>query len=82
MARAAEAGGACAVRADGARDIAAIRAAVGLPVIGLRKRTSQETPVVITPSFDDAREVAAAGADVLALDATRRPRATAAARTR
>jgi N-acylglucosamine-6-phosphate 2-epimerase len=30
---------------------------------------------VITPSFDDAREVAAAGADVLALDATRRLRA-------
>jgi len=75
MARAAEAGGACAVRADGARDIAAIRAAVGQPVIGLRKRTSRETPVVITPSFDDAREVAAAGADVLALDATRRLRA-------
>ena len=51
-------------------------------MIGLRKRTSQATPVVITPSFDDARVVAAAGADVLALDATRRLAPTAAVRTR
>ncbi|HEX3318208.1 MAG TPA: putative N-acetylmannosamine-6-phosphate 2-epimerase [Solirubrobacteraceae bacterium] len=75
MARAAEAGGACAIRANGARDVAAIRAAVDLPVIGLRKRASPETSVVITPSLEDAREVVAAGADVLAFDATRRPRA-------
>ena len=63
MARAAEAGGARAVRAEGARDIAAIRDAIDLPLIGLRKRESPDTPVVITPSLDDAREVAAAGAD-------------------
>ena len=75
MARAAEAGGARAVRAEGARDIAAIRDAIDLPMIGLRKRESPDTPVVITPSLDDAREVAAAGADVIALDATGRPRA-------
>jgi N-acylglucosamine-6-phosphate 2-epimerase len=75
MARAAEAGGARAVRAAGGRDIAAIRDAIDLPLIGLRKRESPDTPVVITPSLDDAREVAAAGADVLALDATGRPRA-------
>jgi N-acylglucosamine-6-phosphate 2-epimerase len=75
MARAAQAGGACAIRADGGHDLAAIRAAVGLPLIGLRKRPSRETPVVITPTLEDACEVAEAGADVLALDATRRPRA-------
>jgi N-acylglucosamine-6-phosphate 2-epimerase len=75
MARAAEAGGACAIRAEGARDLAAIRAATALPLIGLRKRPSRHTPVVITPSLEDAREVAAAGADVLAFDATLRPRA-------
>jgi N-acylglucosamine-6-phosphate 2-epimerase len=75
MARAAATGGACGVRADGARDIAAIRAAVDLPLIGLRKRASPDTPVVITPSLDDAREAAAAGADMIAVDATQRPRA-------
>ena len=75
MARAAAAGGACGVRADGARDIAAIRAAIHLPLIGLRKRASPDTPVVITPSLDDAREAAAAGADMIAVDATQRPRA-------
>jgi N-acylglucosamine-6-phosphate 2-epimerase len=75
MARAAKAGGARAVRAEGARDIGAIRDAIDLPLIGLRKRASPDTAVVITPSLQDAREVAAAGADVLALDATGRPRA-------
>jgi N-acylglucosamine-6-phosphate 2-epimerase len=75
MARAAEAGGARAVRAEGGHDIAAIRDAIDLPLIGLRKRESPATPVVITPSLEDAREVAAAGADVIALDATGRPRA-------
>jgi N-acylglucosamine-6-phosphate 2-epimerase len=75
MARAAAAGGACGVRADGARDIAAIRAAIDLPLIGLRKRASPDTPVVITPSLEDAREAAAAGADMIAVDATQRPRA-------
>jgi N-acylglucosamine-6-phosphate 2-epimerase len=75
MARAAAAGGACAVRADGAPDIAAIRAAIDLPLIGLRKRASPDTAVVITPSLEDARDVAAAGADLVAVDATRRPRA-------
>jgi N-acylglucosamine-6-phosphate 2-epimerase len=74
MARAAEAGGACAVRAAGASDVAAIRAAVELPLIGLCKRESADTPVVITPSLEDARPVADAGADMLALDATLRPR--------
>ena len=42
MARAAEAGGARAVRAAGARDIGAIRDAVDLPLIGLRKRASPD----------------------------------------
>jgi N-acylglucosamine-6-phosphate 2-epimerase len=75
MAQAAAAGGACGVRAAGGRDIAAIRAAIDLPLIGLRKRESPDTPVVITGSLQDAREVAAAGADMIAVDATRRPRA-------
>jgi N-acylglucosamine-6-phosphate 2-epimerase len=74
MARAAEAGGAAGVRAAGGADIAAIRAAVALPVIGLRKRRVSGSEVYITPELADAHEVAAAGADILAVDATLRPR--------
>jgi N-acylglucosamine-6-phosphate 2-epimerase len=74
VAQAAEAGGAVGIRAAGAADIAAIKAAVGLPVIGLHKRHTA-AGVRITPTFEDAEAVVAAGADVLAVDATLRPRA-------
>lgn len=74
LARAAEAGGACGIRAEGSEDIAAIRAAVGLPLIGLRKRQVAGSDVYITPQLEDARAVAAAGADIVAVDATRRAR--------
>jgi N-acylglucosamine-6-phosphate 2-epimerase len=74
MARAAEAGGAAGIRADGGADVAAIGAAVALPIIGLRKRAVPGSDVYITPEPADAHEVAAAGADILAVDATLRPR--------
>jgi N-acylglucosamine-6-phosphate 2-epimerase len=71
MARAAELGGAAGIRAT---EVAAVKEAVGLPVIGLRKRRVEGGDVYITPSMDDARAVAAAGADMVAVDATLRPR--------
>jgi N-acylglucosamine-6-phosphate 2-epimerase len=74
MARAAEAGGAAGIRAEGEADVAAIKQAVGLPVIGLRKRRTAGSDVYITPELEDARAIAAAGADVLAVDATLRTR--------
>jgi N-acylglucosamine-6-phosphate 2-epimerase len=74
MARAAEAGGAAGIRAEGGADIAAIRAAVAAPIIGLRKRSVPGSQVYITPELADAHEVAAAGADILAVDATLRRR--------
>jgi N-acylglucosamine-6-phosphate 2-epimerase len=74
IAAAAVAGGAGAIRAEGAADIAAVKAAVPVPVIGLRKRDVPGSDVRITPALEDAREVAAAGADVIALDSTQRPR--------
>jgi putative N-acetylmannosamine-6-phosphate epimerase len=73
MARAAEAGGADGIRTEGA-DVAAVKEAVGVPVIGLRKRPAAGSPVIITPELEDALAVAADGADVLAVDATLRPR--------
>lgn len=74
MARAAAAGGARAIRAEGAGDARAITSAVELPLIGLRKRELADTPVVITPELRDAGELAAAGADLIAFDATLRLR--------
>jgi len=72
MALAAKIGGAAAIRANGPADIRAIKRAVDLPVIGLYKQG--DSGVYITPSFDAAAEIAAAGADVIALDCTDRPR--------
>jgi N-acylglucosamine-6-phosphate 2-epimerase len=74
IARAAELGGAAGVRAEGGPHVAAIHAAARLPVIGLRKRRVRDSAVYITPELVDAHEVAAAGADVVAVDATLRPR--------
>jgi N-acylglucosamine-6-phosphate 2-epimerase len=71
MAQAAEAGGAAGIRAQ---EVAAVRAAVELPVIGLRKRRVEGSEVYITPELEDARAVADAGAHLVAVDATLRPR--------
>jgi N-acylglucosamine-6-phosphate 2-epimerase len=74
MARAAEQGGANCIRANGAADIAAIRAATALPIIGILKRETPGYPVYITPGFADADGIAGAGADIIAVDATPRRR--------
>ena len=74
MAVAAALGGAVAIRADGREDIRAIRESVRIPIIGINKNYYPSSPVYITPTFDDAAEVFQAGADVLALDGTERPR--------
>jgi N-acylglucosamine-6-phosphate 2-epimerase len=74
LARAAELGGAAGIRAEGVADIRAIKNAVGVPVIGLIKRDIPGSPVRITGSLEDAHAVAAAGADVVAVDATPRAR--------
>jgi N-acylglucosamine-6-phosphate 2-epimerase len=75
FARAAELGGAAGIRAEGRADVRAIKRAVAVPVIGLLKRDVPGSPVRITPRLSDARVVADAGADVVAVDATLRPRA-------
>jgi N-acylglucosamine-6-phosphate 2-epimerase len=73
MAFAARDGGAVALRANGPADIEAVRKA-GLPVIGISKVFSDRYPVYITPNFEAAAVIAAAGADIVALDCTSRPR--------
>ncbi|MFC0626984.1 N-acetylmannosamine-6-phosphate 2-epimerase [Kribbella deserti] len=73
MARAAAAGGAGGIRANGPRDIVAIRSVTDLPIIGIHKR-GDPAGVFITPTLDDAAAIVRAGADLVAVDGTRRPR--------
>ncbi|HKP21784.1 MAG TPA: putative N-acetylmannosamine-6-phosphate 2-epimerase [Thermoleophilaceae bacterium] len=75
IARAVEAGGAVGIRTEGVETIRAIRAAVGVPVIGLVKRRTPGAEIYITPEIADAVAVAEAGADLVAVDATERRRA-------
>lgn len=72
VAASAVAAGAAGVRIDTPEHIAAVRRRCATTVIGLYKAGSDD--VYITPTFDHARAVAEAGADIVALDATARPR--------
>jgi N-acylglucosamine-6-phosphate 2-epimerase len=73
IAEAATIAGAAAVRINSVEHVAAVRARVRVPIIGLEKRiiAGQQW---ITPSVDDAKALADAGADIVALDATQRAR--------
>lgn len=73
MALAARDGGARAIRANGPEDVRAVKAA-GLPVVGIHKVFSEDGPVYITPTIAAAETLAEAGADIIALDCTPRPR--------
>ncbi|CAH0121799.1 MULTISPECIES: N-acetylmannosamine-6-phosphate 2-epimerase [unclassified Paenibacillus] len=72
MAVAAEQSGAVGIRANGVEDIRRIKAAVGLPVIGLIKRDVPGSDVFITPTADEVEAVLNAGADIVAMDVTDR----------
>jgi N-acylglucosamine-6-phosphate 2-epimerase len=74
MAEAAEAGGAAAIRTEGLRDITEIKKAVSIPIIGLIKFKSENTPIVITPLLEHVYQLLEAGADLIAVDATLRKR--------
>ena len=73
MARAVEMGGAVGIRADGPADVFAIKQTVSVPVIGIYKIHYPDAEPYITPTFESAQQIAEAGADIIALDATLRP---------
>ncbi|MBJ3783108.1 N-acetylmannosamine-6-phosphate 2-epimerase [Devosia sediminis] len=73
MARAALLGNAAGLRAEGLDDVRAL-SRLGRPVIGLVKREEDGSPVYITPSVADVRDLCAAGASIVAADVTMRPR--------
>lgn len=76
LALAAEQGGASAVRIQGVENVRAVRAATTLPIIGLTKRPAEPGGVYITPTTEDALDLIEAGSQMVAFDATDRPRST------
>ncbi|WP_216904842.1 N-acetylmannosamine-6-phosphate 2-epimerase [Synechococcus sp. CCY 9618] len=67
--------GAAGVRLESPEHIGAVRRRCpGALIVGLWKRSFPDSPVYITPGWEEIRAVWAAGADVVALDATDRPR--------
>jgi Putative N-acetylmannosamine-6-phosphate epimerase len=74
FAAAAEAGGAVGIRTEGKENIKAIKSKVNVPIIGLIRSSYPDGSVLITPDFKDVDEIIAAGADIVAIDATNRLR--------
>ena len=74
MAQAARMAGAGGIRAASPADIRAIKQAVELPLLGLWKQEHGPGWARITPGFQAMQEVSGAGADAIAIEATRRPR--------
>ncbi|MEO6991844.1 MAG: putative N-acetylmannosamine-6-phosphate 2-epimerase [Candidatus Baltobacteraceae bacterium] len=75
LARVAVANGARGVRIEGLERIAAVRAAVEVPIVGLIKRVRPGFEPYISATLEEVRAIAAAGADIVAFDATLRSRA-------
>jgi N-acylglucosamine-6-phosphate 2-epimerase len=74
MARVAQDGGAVAVRIAGDANLRAVRQRVELPIIGLVKRDYAGFEPYITPTLAEVADVIAAQAEIVAVDATVRPR--------
>ncbi len=74
MARSAVNQGASGVRIDTPSHIAAVRQQISAPIIGIWKQQLPGCEIYITPRFEDARAIADAGSDIIAIDATLRNR--------
>ncbi|MDP8079911.1 N-acetylmannosamine-6-phosphate 2-epimerase [Phocoenobacter skyensis] len=74
MAQASVIGGAKGIRIEGVENLKATRKAVDVPIIGIVKRDLPDSPVRITPFLEDIEALAKAGADIIAVDGTNRPR--------
>lgn len=79
LALAAIAGGASGLRIESATRVAKVKSAITAInaqclLIGIVKRDLHDSEVRITPTLEDVEQLAAAGADVIAIDATNRKR--------
>lgn len=74
LALTAEQSGAVGVRINSPEHIAATKLRVSIPIIGIEKVVSDESEVYITPTFEVAKRLVESGANIVAMDATKRPR--------
>lgn len=74
MALAATMAGASGIRAQGMADILEIKQNTKLPIIGIVKRNYEDSEIYITPTKKEVDELLAVGVEMIALDATNRPR--------
>jgi N-acetylmannosamine-6-phosphate 2-epimerase/N-acetylmannosamine kinase len=74
FALAAIASGASALRIESLDYVRRVRAATPVPIIGIVKQDRTDSAVRITPTVELAAALCEAGADIVAVDATRRPR--------
>lgn len=74
MAKAALEAGAVAIRAQGVTDIRQIKEAFDVPVIGIIKRSYEGYGSYITATMKEVDELVQVGSEIIALDATLRPR--------
>lgn len=72
FARAALSAGAAGLRIHGAPDIQTIRPGTGVPILGIHKEEISDGRILITPTFERAAGLVAAGADAVAVDCTAR----------
>lgn len=76
MAKAAKIGGAVGLRGCWPDDIKSMKKTTNLPIVGIYKVMDEKTDVfrdiIITPTFETAKEIYEAGADIIALDCTKR----------
>lgn len=67
-------GGAVGIRANTRVDILAVRERVPLPIIGIVKKEYPDSEVYITPTMEEIDVLAEIGCEIIAFDATARPR--------
>jgi N-acylglucosamine-6-phosphate 2-epimerase len=74
IAKAAELGGAVGLRVEGVATVAAVRKQTTLPIVGFVMGAYADEAEMITPELSDIEALFAAGANIVAIDATRRRR--------
>lgn len=74
LARAAQDAGAAGLRMQGVANIAAARARASVPMIGIVKRAYPGFEPYITPTLAEVEALLATGVEIVAFDATARPR--------
>lgn len=74
FAKSAEIGGAVGVRLEGVKNIEYSAKKISIPIIGIIKGKYRNGEVLITPTFEDAKKVVDAGAQIIGIDATNRIR--------